>query len=372
MRIGQGEATSRQLSSPLPNWFIIWILFLILVVLVVVILSLGVYICRTKSKNLKGPGSSTESVTSEEEEVGNGEREARSTPAHMSGSIRESTGSRASISRGSNSRAMSAISSIRSERMSASSACMSSTIHLPYKPPPSSFSSLKYQQANNVKLPQSPSSSSTYSTRVLDCRSPVSAYQVSSPHTPTIPSTPNSLLPETKDVSLLQIHSSREEEGSGSHPIYSQAVPRFERGQRSTPVRERRRLSSNKVAPLAFQPRSQSEQQLEKQQQFSRNKVTSMASTESAYSSGSGETDEQFGPEEHLGDHVHQQQRQDSRKLGDQHRDQQQQEGGRELQQELRARIMASPYAAAWPRASIPRRVHKLSWEEEQLGRHHF
>ena len=105
-----------------------------------------------------------------------------------------------------------------------------------------------------------------------------------------------------------------------------------------------------------------------------------MASTESAYSSGSGEADEQFGPEEHLGDHVVQKhreelQQQDSRELGDhvhQHRDHRQQEGGRELQQELRARIMASPYAAAWPRASIPRRVQKLSWEEEQLGRHHF
>ena len=103
-----------------------------------------------------------------------------------------------------------------------------------------------------------------------------------------------------------------------------------------------------------------------------------MASTESAYSSGSGETDEQFGPEEPLGDQRHQRehQQQDGRELAEhvhqQREEQHQQDGGRELQQELRARIMASPYAAAWPRASIPRRVHKLTWEEEQLGRHHF
>ena len=165
---------------------------------------------------MKGPGSSTNSVTSEEE-VDAVEREARLTPAaHISGSgsLHESTASRATISRGSScaphSRAMSAISSIGSERMSGSSACYSSTIHLPYKPPTSSFSNLKYQQQAN-KLPQSPSSS-TYSTRVIDCRSPVSAYQVSSPHTPTQEdeivcpqSTPNSLLPDIKDVTLLNI-----------------------------------------------------------------------------------------------------------------------------------------------------------------------
>ena len=166
MRIGQGEATSRQLSSPLPNWFIIWILFLILVILVVVILSLGVYICRTKRK-LKKPGlsSSTNSVTSEEE-VEDADRQARLTPsAHINGSIRESAASRpTSISRGSscapNSRAVSVISSVDSERMSGnSSACLSSRIHLPYKPPPSSFSSLKYPSSTHFKLPQSPSSS---------------------------------------------------------------------------------------------------------------------------------------------------------------------------------------------------------------------
>ena len=86
-----------------------------------------------------------------------------------------------------------------------------------------------------------------------------------------------------------------------------------------------------------------------------------MASTESAYSSGSGEAEEHFGAEEDTeGDEQHQQHGGEK------------QDGGRQLQQELRARIMASPYASAWPRASIPRRVHKLSWEEEQMGRHHF
>ena len=141
---------------------------------------------------------------------------------------------------------------------------------------------------------------------------------------------------------------------SPSHPIYSQAVPKYER-QRLTPGERRR--SSNKVAPLDFQ----TSQQLQKQQQFTRNKVTSMASTESAYSSGSGEAEEHFGAEEDL--------------VGDEQQHQQhagEKQDGRQLQQELRARIMASPYAAAWPRASIPRRVHKLSWEEEQMGRHHF
>ena len=145
-----------------------------------------------------------------------------------------------------------------------------------------------------------------------------------------------------------------QQDAGSSHPIYSQAVPKYERQRLTTPGERRR--SSNKVAPLDFQT-SQQQQQLQKQQQFTRNKVTSMASTESAYSSGSGEAEEHFGAEEDLGEqHQHAGEKQD----------------GRQLQQELRARIMASPYAAAWPRASIPRRVHKLSWEEEQMGRHHF
>ena len=283
---------------------------------------------------------------------------ASQTPAHLSGSFHGSTvtASRATISRGSsgNSRAMSVISSAGSERMSASSACLSSTIHLPYKPPTPSFSSLKHLPSKNSKLPQSPSSSSTFSTRVLDCRSPISAYQVSSPHTPTqedqiVQPTPNSLLPEVKDLSLLQIHSREERDHQvvseePNHPIYSQAVPKYER-QRLTPGERRR--SSNKVAPLNFQTSQQ-----QQQQQFIRNKVTSMASTESAYSSGSGEAEDLADDQLH-----HPGQRQDD---------------GRELQQELRARIMASPYAAAWPRASIPRRVHKLTWEEEQMGQYNF
>ena len=361
MRIGQGEATSRQLSSPLPNWFIIWILFLILVILVVVILTLGVYICRTKRKSKPGLSNSN-SVTSEEEvEEIDRDQTASQTPAQLSGSFHGSTtASRATISRGSsgNSRAMSVISSAGSERMSASSACLSSTIHLPYKPPTPSFSSLNHLPSKNSKLPQSPSSSSTFSTRVLDCRSPISAYQVSSPHTPTqedqiVQPTPNSLLPEVKDLSLLQIHSREERDHQvvseePNHPIYSQAVPKYER-QRLTPGERRR--SSNKVAPLNFQT-SQQQQQLQKHQQFIRNKVTSMASTESAYSSGSGEAEDLADDQLH-----HPGQRQDD---------------GRELQQELRARIMASPYAAAWPRASIPRRVHKLTWEEEQMGQYNF
>ena len=142
-----------------------------------------------------------------------------------------------------------------------------------------------------------------------------------------------------------------QQEAGSSHPIYSQAVPKYERQRLTTPSERKR--SSNKVAPLDFQ----TSQQLQKQQQFTRNNVTSMASTESAYSSGSGEAEENFGASEDL---------------GEQHERAGEKQDGRQLQQELRARIMASPYAAAWPRASIPRRVHKLSWEEEQIGRHHF
>ena len=85
-----------------------------------------------------------------------------------------------------------------------------------------------------------------------------------------------------------------QQEAGSSHPIYSQAVPKYERQRLTTPGERRR--SSNKVAPLDFQ----TSQQLQKQQQFTRNKVTSMASTESAYSSGSGEAEEHFGAEEDL------------------------------------------------------------------------
>ena len=285
----------------------------------------------------------------------------RQTPLCISGSLRESTTSRASISRGSSgvptSRAMSAISSASSERLSATSARLSSRIHLPYKAPASS--------SRSGNQPQSPSS--TYSTRILDCQSPISAYQVSSPHTPTqgdeitsARSNFNSLLPEVRDSSLQLDPRDAMVPHESLPPIYSQAVPKYER-QKLTPG-ERRRCS-NKIAPLGCQT-------LQKQQQqfTQRHKVTSIASTESAYSSGSGEADDarDLGVDEDLADqgqdHQHHQVQE-----GRQH-----QQEGRQLQQELRARIMASPYASAWPRASIPRRVHKLTWEEEQTSQYQF
>merc|ERR1719445_1156592 len=261
----------------------------------------------------------------------------RQTPLCISGSLRESTTSRASISRGSSgvptSRAMSAISSASSERLSAGSARLSSRIHLPYKSQASS--------SRSGNQPQSPSS--TYSTRILDCQSPISAYQVSSPHTPTqgdeitsARSNFNSLLPEVRENSLQLDPRAAMVSHESLPPIYSQAVPKYER-QKLTPG-ERRRCS-NKIAPLGCQT-------LQKQQQFTqRHKVTSIASTESAYSSGSGEADDvrDLGVDEDLADQGQ----------GHQHHQvqecRQHQQEGRQLQQELRARIMASPYASAWP-----------------------
>jgi hypothetical protein len=201
VRIGQGAATSRHLKVDLPNWFILWILFLILIILVVIILSLGVYICRGKSKQKASRGDSVSSL----------EREASPAPPALALAGRPTASHLSASSH-----------SLGSELTTASSAAMSSRIHLPFNPSLSSCS---------TRVPQN------------GYRSPISAYGFTpSPHTPDKLDSPRR--PIWSRNSLLQIGGS-EDQPTRAAPALGAPQPLY-----SLPARR-----GHRVSPLTPDPR---------------------------------------------------------------------------------------------------------------------